>query len=43
MTLRAGKFTPDESVEVAARTLIKPWRKAPSMMSRSSKVRPGER
>lgn len=42
MMRRAGRFTPDESVEVAARTRIRPCRKAPSMMSRSSKVRPEE-
>lgn len=42
MTLRAGRLTPDERVEVAARTLIMPWRKAPSNTSRSSNVNPAE-
>lgn len=42
MTLRAGRFTPDERVEVAARTLTIPWRNAPSSTSRSSKVNPKE-
>ena len=41
MTLRAGKLTPDDSVEVATRTRIDPLRKPPSTMSRSSKVKPG--
>ena len=40
ITRRAGKFTPDERVEVAAKTRIWPWRKALSMISLSSKVRP---
>lgn len=40
MTLRAGRLTPEERVEVAARTLTMPWRKAPSNTSRSSNVRP---
>lgn len=42
MTLRAGRFTPEERVEVAARTLTTPWRNAPSSTSRSSKVNPTE-
>lgn len=42
MTLRAGRLTPDERVEVAARTLINPWRKAPSSTSRSSNVNPAQ-
>lgn len=40
MTRRAGRLTPEERVEVAARTLTRPWRKAPSNTSRSSKVNP---
>lgn len=40
ITRRAGRFTPEDKVEVATRTLRKPWRKAPSRMSRSSNVRP---
>lgn len=43
MTRRAGRLTPDERVEVAARTLTRPWRKAPSNTSRSSKVKPKPR
>lgn len=42
MTLRAGRLTPEERVEVAARTLTIPWRKAPSNTSRSSNVKPTE-
>lgn len=40
MTRRAGRLTPEDRVEVAARTLTRPWRKAPSSTSRSSKVKP---
>lgn len=40
MTRRAGRLTPEERVEVAARTLTRPWRKAASNTSRSSKVNP---
>ena len=40
MTLRAGRLTPEDSVEVAARTRTMLWRKAPSSTSRSSNVRP---
>ena len=40
ITLRAGRLTPEESVEVASRTRRDPERKPPSMMSLSSKVRP---
>ena len=42
ITLLAGRLTPDESVEVASRTRRDPERKPPSMISRSSKVRPEE-
>ena len=40
MTRLAGKFTPEDSVEVATRTRKMPFLNAPSTMSRSSKVRP---
>ena len=40
MTRLAGKFTPEDSVEVATSTRKMPFLNAPSMMSRSSKVRP---
>lgn len=42
MTRRAGKLTPDERVDVATRTRTDPVRKPPSIMSRSSKVKPRE-
>lgn len=42
MTLRAGRLTPEDSVEVAARTLTRPCRNAPSNTSRSSNVKPTE-
>lgn len=43
ITRRAGRLTPEERVEVAARTLTRPRRKAPSNTSRSSKVKPKPR
>jgi hypothetical protein len=43
MTLRAGKLTPEDKVEVATRTLIRLFRKPPSTMSLSSKVSPAKK
>ena len=40
-TRLAGRLTPDERVEVATSTFSVPPLKAPSKMSRSSNVRPG--
>ena len=42
-TRRAGRFTPEDRVEVAIKTFSMPCRKAPSTMSLSSKVRPVEK
>jgi hypothetical protein len=42
MTLRAGKLTPDDRVEVATRILRIPCLKEFSTMSRSSKVKPAK-
>ena len=40
ITRLAGRFTPAESVEVDINTRSEPCLKAPSIMSRSSKVKP---
>ena len=42
-TRRAGRFTPDDRVDVAIKTLRIPCLKAPSTMSRSSNVKPGNK
>lgn len=41
ITLRAGKLTPEDSVDVATSTFKVPLRKFPSMMFLSSSVKPG--
>ena len=40
ITLRAGRLTPDDNVDVATKILIMPCLNEFSTMSRSSKVRP---
>ena len=40
ITLRAGKFTPEDRVDVAIKTLMIPCLKLPSIMSLSSNVSP---
>ena len=40
MTRLAGRFTPEDNVDVATSTFRAPWRKAPSTMSRLSNVKP---